>query len=359
MSKEDEIAEYDVDKMKKKSRKNKIITSCVVGVLVVGLALGLGLGLGLKRTKPEEFYLQATSNGQELVVDDERYDTNQQITLEAKEIDGYDFAYWNFNGMQIEENPYTFTLTDSSFGTYTAVYVEKTLEAEHLYATSNGQQLVIDEEIYQLGQQITIEASTIAGFEFSHWVFNESEITENPYTFNLTAENTGTYTAVYEEVELSLTYVVDGVSTRVSATEGQTIGDLLPSEITDENSIGWFVDENFKTTANVLDEITRPVTIHTKMATLEKLEIGQFALDSMLPVEQQDTRWYVRINDVSTSGDVVIPKAYGGEAVTAIYGQGFANSNISKIYIPDTITYMGDQAFYASAVSEVNFVGES
>jgi hypothetical protein len=57
----------------------------------------------------------------------------------------------------------------------------------------------------------------------------------------------------------------------------------------------------------------------------------------------------------SSATYVDIPAAIGGLPVTSIGYDAFANKNIKKITLPDTLEFIDDYAFYDSAVSEINF----
>ncbi len=63
----------------------------------------------------------------------------------------------------------------------------------------------------------------------------------------------------------------------------------------------------------------------------------------------------VKAADKALKGDIVIPGKYRGKAVTAIGDYGFAEcGNITSISIPDSITSIGQSAFYNCGIKEIN-----
>lgn len=75
---------------------------------------------------------------------------------------------------------------------------------------------------YKIGQQVELVAEAPEGYEFGYWLFNEEKVSEeNPYTFKLSKENFGTYTAVFYK-QLSIT-IDQGISHgQVSASVAKT-----------------------------------------------------------------------------------------------------------------------------------------
>ena len=63
-------------------------------------------------------------------------------------------------------------------------------------------------------------------------------------------------------------------------------------------------------------------------------------------------------NGTVTSGAVVIPATHEGKAVTEIPPNGFAQTSITSVTIPDSITYIGAYAFYlCDRLTSVTFQG--
>ena len=68
---------------------------------------------------------------------------------------------------------------------------------------------------------------------------------------------------------------------------------------------------------------------------------GDYSADK---VETADT--YRVSKGTVTSGTVVIPDTHNGKAVTSIAQQGFMETSITSVTIPNSVTYIGSSAFY-------------
>ena len=94
------------------NKKKGFITGVLTGG-VVALALGLGLGIGL--ASDYKFYMSSDVESATFKSNIETTD-GKKVTIEAENVVGYKFKYWNYNGSQITANPYTFELNKDTAG---------------------------------------------------------------------------------------------------------------------------------------------------------------------------------------------------------------------------------------------------
>ena len=134
----------------------------------------------------------------------------------------------------------------------------------------------------------------------------------------------------------SVPVIVDG--TQVGSfhlQDGQTIEEALSQAqlgISTDNSIGWYLDENYTQLAPDNYVPKEGEQIYTRMATLDKLTFSGTTVSAV---------------NRNISGEVVIPKTVNGQPVTEIASAAFIGcSNVTDVIIPTGVTTIGSQAFY-------------
>jgi hypothetical protein len=108
------------------------------------------------------------------------------ITVSATANTGYHFVNWTEGGTEVSTNAnYSFTVTEArtlvanfEINTYT-ITVSSTAGGS---ATGGGN--------YTHGQTVTLNATANTGYEFLYWLEGGTQITDNPYTFEATANRT-------------------------------------------------------------------------------------------------------------------------------------------------------------------------
>lgn len=116
---------------------------------------------------------------------------------------------------------------------------------------------------YDDGDLVTIEAVPNVGYNFLHWTYNDQTITENPYRFTITNDNSGTYTAVFEQIEYSVDHTYSTITIKRNGenlTDLDTVhyGDVL--EIICEPTDGFIVNTFIVNGATQLTSNTYSVT---------------------------------------------------------------------------------------------------
>ena len=189
------------EKLIKERKKKKIIwTSITAGIVAIVTMILLLIFLIPRETKYE---IELNSNITGVVLNGQgEYKDGEKVTIVAEEIEGYRFVGWSINGNIIStEKEYTFVIGEDTKGTYVANY-------EKLYEINivNGKEENVTEQDYILGDEVRLVAEEIEGYRFIGWEFEENIISEEKeYTFKLTEDKIGTYTAKYQIIEYTVT----------------------------------------------------------------------------------------------------------------------------------------------------------
>jgi len=266
--------------------------------------------------------------------------------LEIVGIEGYRFGGW-FKDKNLTE-PYALTDKISKNSIIYAKYNK--LFNVSCVGDTNHYSIISDEMVAEEGKSYEFEIQLEEAYDESEIVVTVNGNLINPqsgiYKFNNVSSS---LLIKVEGVELNVHTVslnIDGVVTQHSFNETEQLLEKVRSvsaEITDYNSCGWFIDDKFNNALSSDIIIKDDVTVYTKTATMDKLSFIA-----------GDGYWSVTGLSSSISGEVVIPRYYKasegeqGLPVTKIpdNANGFkVNSNITNVVIPNTITYIGVQAF--------------
>lgn len=140
-----------------------------------------------------------------------------EVTIQAHEVEGYRFLRWidpESDGIISNNMDYTFTATEDR--DFEAVYKPLEDAALTLESMNDDAELTVDKETILEGDTVTIEASKVDGYVFSHWE-NEGVSLTNARTYTFTVEEDTVLRAVYEAVEDD-TVVIDMVSNTPNAS---------------------------------------------------------------------------------------------------------------------------------------------
>ena len=118
-----------------------------------------------------------------------QFEEGTQATLTATAAEGYEFVNWTVGDSIVStENPYTFAVTAdlalvANFKLIPPTKYNVTVTAESTMGTVAGA------GEYEEGTEATLTATANEGYEFVNWTVDGTEVsTENPYTFNVTAD---------------------------------------------------------------------------------------------------------------------------------------------------------------------------
>ena len=150
--------------------------------------------------------------------------------------------------------------------------------------------------------------------------------------------NTQTITAIWEVINYSITYELNGWENSSQNVDTYTIEDgiiTLYDAIKGESLFcGWYLDEECKNHIATIDA-----------STMRDYMVYAYTDDSAtkgLSIEKGSVKGYS-----GTLTDVVIPSYYKGNRVTSIGSNAFEDcSELTSITIPDSVTNIGDSAFY-------------
>ncbi|WP_441001230.1 BspA family leucine-rich repeat surface protein [Fodinibius sp. SL11] len=142
---------------------------------------------------------------EEVVHQNKDYESGTLVELTANPAEGYEFVEWT-GDLSGTENPQQITVDDPK--EVTAVFEKKTFS---LTTSTDGEGSISrnpDQETYEFGSEVEIEATPSAGWEFVEWTNVESSSTDNPQT--ITMDKDTSLTAVFEKKSYALSVNVDG-----------------------------------------------------------------------------------------------------------------------------------------------------
>lgn len=119
----------------------------------------------------------------------------------------------------------------------------------------------------------------------------------------------------------------------------------------------WIVD--IKPTTTLAGSRHKECTVCGERLTTELIPVLGAGSDGTFDyVPSGNGTYAVESATTSLSGEITIPSEYNGVAVTEIINQGFYNCRgITKVIIPDSITYIGDGAFSGCEELETVIIG--
>ena len=168
----------------------------------------------------------------------------KEITITAQTAAGYTFIGW-YNGdtLLTSELSYTFTMPEENI-TYTAEWIKVTAESNN---TSAGTVTSLNGS-YEVGDEVTITATTKTGYTFVGWFKGEELISSDlSYTFAMPAVDT-TFTAKWIKVTLSRNDTSAGT---ISSLSGRyVVGQEVTITASTRNGytfIGWYEGDKLLT----------------------------------------------------------------------------------------------------------------
>ena len=238
------------------------------------------------------------------------YNYNAEVTLTAEDVEGYVFSYWEYNGTNVSSNKsYTFTMSESTEGTYKAVYVE----AIELTINADG----IDNK-YMVGKGSTLEnaLSTILDENSTQMYsllntcgfYTNSDLLEVIDASIVLNNATTIYTKMATLDKITIT---DNV---VKAKDTKISGNVVLPYMANESQVIKLGDNAFEN-CTLITDVTFPVCV---------TEIPRYAF-----------------NGCSSFTSIDIP-----EHITSIGFRSFYRcSKVTSVTLPNTLTEIGNGAF--------------
>ncbi len=260
---------------------------------------------------------KATNNAQ----NPSTYTIEDAIAFAEPSRDGYTFIAWDKS------------IASGTIGTQTITASWKIIEYSIIYdfgdtdsvskATNNAQ----NPSKYTIEDAITFAEPSRDGYTFIAW---DKSIEKGTI-------NTQTITAIWEVINYSITYELNGWENSSQNVDTYTIEDgiiTLYDAIKCESLFcGWYLDEEYKNYIAAIDA-----------STMRDYMVYAYTDDSAtkgLSIEKGSVKGYS-----GTLTDVVIPSYYKGNSVTSIGDRAFYNcTGLTSITIPDSVTSIGKETF--------------
>ncbi len=228
------------------------------------------------------------------------------------------------------------------------------------FDTSGGSE--IEEQKVKLGETAT-EPQTIpqkAGYDFVCWQNGDKD-----YDFSTVIVNNIKLTAKWSLVTYNVSYDLTGCGVNSEENpENYTIESEIPlKEPTANDGFKFLRWERVIT----LEDGTQTSETITKISNgiYGDLTLRAVWEESIFKFELKDDDTYKLVKYYKDDMIVVIPSTYEGKAVTEIGESAFQSKRILSVTLPETLTTIGDLAFYHSRVAEIinlskiNFTGAS
>ena len=261
---------------------------------------------------------KATNNAQ----NPSAYTIEDAIAFAEPSRDGYTFIAWDKS------------IASGTIGEQTIAASWKIIEYSIIYdfgdtdsvskATNNAQ----NPSKYTVEDAITFAEPSRDGYTFIAW----DKSIENGTI------NTQTITAIWEVINYSITYKLNGWENSSQNVDTYTIEDgiiTLYDAIKGESLFcGWYLDEEYKNYIATIDAST--------MRDYMAYAYTDDGATKGLSIEKGSVKGYS-----GTLTDVVIPSYYKGNSVKSIGNYAFyCCTGLTSITIPDSVTSIGEDAFY-------------
>ncbi len=135
--------------------------------------------------------------------DKEYYEPNEEVTLTAVPAQGYGFSMW-LGDLSGSDNPVTITMDRAK--EITTVFETFTLTVDSQPELGGNVTITPDKPNYAPGEQVTLEAVPVAGYNFINWTGDYSG-NDNPAT--ITMDNDKVITAVFDTNTLTINIYPD------------------------------------------------------------------------------------------------------------------------------------------------------
>ena len=265
----------------------------------------------------------------------------------------YEFLGWQVNG---EGEPvFNLVIEKGSFGDLNLVAVFKPVEYKISYELGEGAVNNESNPLYVTAESeaVTLLAPTFAGYKFVGWqIGGEGEpVAEVVIPAGTTAELS--FKAVFEKDTYTVTYFDgNGKTHEGEALPTSFMIDNLPVKLptlylNNKCFISWYTDADY---TNPITEITecKNITLYAKFVDVSEGLVFTYNGKSY------DVTGYIGNADA-----VYVPEYYKGVIVTGVAGGVFKNSDISEIYLPESIKSIGDAAFLSAAKLKSVVLAES
>ena len=195
---------------------------------------------------------------------------------------------------------------------------------------------------YRVGQEVTLVAGAVDGYRFSHWEYARKKVSEeSTYTFKLTKQNTGKYTAVYNK-EYSVTISETIANGQVGFGDGVTTLNAIKNEdvtLTTQADAGYRIKRLYYKLAGV--ENATEVNISSTF----KMPAGNVVVFATFEQEYTAEKAAVIVNgNISFTGNF----EENEQSFNAVEGE-----NVT-VYIRPNNNYVLDKLYYIMSNAEDN-----
>ncbi|XHH09194.1 MAG: LamG-like jellyroll fold domain-containing protein [Candidatus Bathyarchaeia archaeon] len=213
------------------------------------------------------------------------YSEYNQAVIQAIQNSGYQLSYWLRNGTNVgNANPYYLTM-DANYN-LSAVFIEALQYTLHVQVDGLGSTNSTGDNLYNAGTLVSVQATPSAGWEFSHWLLNNTNVADTSI-YTLTMDNNYNLTALFveqttpPEYTLTVNTVGDGSVTKnptqVTYTEGTNVT-LTATPTSGASFIGWSGDAS-GTEPVITIQMTNDKTVTAEFTTIPPQETPVFEDD--------------------------------------------------------------------------------
>ncbi len=254
--------------------------------------------------------------------------------------DYYEFLGWTYEGQATPVKDLVISI--GTTGARHLVANWQAIEYPISYDIANGVNNPENPASYNVASGIvTIKEPSRAGYIFKGWLYEGIE--EPVMTLEIPAASTGarSFTAVWELATYTITYHAEGANaySQSGLTLTYTVNDLplYPGSVYSQAGVfvGWFTD---KALTNEVKYIN----------CCENLNLYAKFVSPTEGLTYNDLGQYYEVSGYTgEEGTVYIPDFHNGKPVLAIGNAAFKNNAVvTSIYLPYTISVIGNEAFY-------------
>ena len=271
------------------------------------------------------------------------YSATDSITLTSPTCDGLEFVGW-YTGSDFETPVTTLSMNIKDSQSVYAKWNRIPYAIEYnLYGGENNAQNITS---YYIDTNFTLlNPSLRAGYEFGGW-YTDSSFQNSITTIQGTRFAPLNLYAKWNAIPYAITYELNGGVNHAQNPATYTIENgefnLYSASKDGWQFGGWFYDAELTSKVTKIDSSAlTPITVYAKWEEIPPIQLEYVA-------DYRNPETDITVTKVITSmTEVTLPEIYDGKNVTSIDPQAFKEcSQITKLTIPNSVTYMAGEVLY-------------